>query len=271
MATRFRRAKANAKVCKICHREKGDRKKPKCPLCPGQAIADTLLEHAIRGVRLVVVDPSLERTGVVVTSPTDPGALELRASFDPLGPELDGIMRAALSRSERDGAPTWLVLEDPGVGGPRANPAMFLAVGQAMGMARRAWARAGGSDRRVVLVLQVSWQAGTGVARGTKDDRGARLDEAVARAEEVWTSRSLEGDWDGDQACAAMLAHFCLRWPEFTERMSERDRGAAEACADALPGMAVVPPQSSQDAPEGPARPVPSSTVPRATTGSLFG
>jgi hypothetical protein len=156
MATRFRRPKANAKVCVACHRVKGDRKVAKCPRCPGQSVGATMGDP-FEGIRIVAVDPGMDGSGVVVTSPTQIDELEICRTQKPLSAGPDEVMREALERSARDGAPCWLVIEDPGVGGPRANPEMMLSVGQAIGMYRRAWVMAGGRDDRVVLVRQVSW------------------------------------------------------------------------------------------------------------------
>jgi hypothetical protein len=277
---RLRRSKSS--VCAVCGRGKGNRKMPRCPRCPGQPVASSLSLEPMLGVRIVSVDASMEAMGVAVTSPWEPGRLEVCETLDPFAPEVDDVCENALVTSARDGAPTWLVIEEPGVGGKFATPDMYQSIGSAIGIWRRAWALAGGSDSRVFRVLQILWQSGALKAGNTRD-RDDRAQAAIDVARLVWHPRLVvldaltgetmgEGEepiaWDTDSAAAAMLAWFVLRWPTFVDQIGQRDRAAAEKLAR----RAAIA-REDRDRPTladdciAHVQPAPA----RGTTGSLFG
>lgn len=189
---------------------------------------------AIKGARLLVVDTSTKLCGVAVTSPWRPHKLELAVTVDAFTEDPDTISRAVVGTSERDQMPCWMVIEDPGVGGPRANPTLILGMGQAIGIWRRSWIMAGGGDSRCLMVRQVTWCAGM---IPTAYDRDARKAESKRQAPAIWGDRYLgiigvrhpetgpfAIDWTEDLADAAMLASFMLRWPEFTDTIGPMDR-----------------------------------------------
>lgn len=189
----------------------------------------------IWGVRLVVCDTSTKLCGVVVTSPLNPHKLELAVTVDAFTKDPDVICDAAIAQSEKDGAPCWMVIEDPGVGGPRSNPTIVLGMGQAIGIFRRSWIMSGGGDSRCLMVRQVTWCAGM---IPTAYDREARKKESKRQAPIIWGSDQLgllgvssersEIDWTEDLADAGMIASFMLRWPEFVDTIGPMDRKAAD-------------------------------------------
>lgn len=249
---RFRRAKPKAGACVACGRVKNDRKRPLCPRCPGRPIAASLALEPLLGVRIVSGDPSMTMSAISVTSPTQPGRLEVCRDIEALAPELDDVMSDAIARSEDDGAPIWLVLEDPGMGGDRATPAMMLSVGQAIGCFRRAWALAGGRDSRVVLVRQITWQAGLMPGQGTQDGRDDRVAASLDLAPLVWGQNVTSGgaiSWTADAAASALLAHFLLRWPEFLDAVGPMDRKRA---AEVVARAARAERQAAQPLPTAP-------------------
>lgn len=234
MARRFRRAKGpTPAACAACGRVKGARKVPKCPRCPGQSVAASLELEPVRGVRVIAVDPG-KVSSVSVTSPTTQ-RLEVCRDLNPLTEALDDIVDAATRRSELDGAPLWMVIEEPGQGGDFATPSMLVGMGQPIGMWRRAFVVAGGADSRVILVRQVTWQAGAlagAAAHAGHADRDARIDRSIEVARAVWGNETEGGsrfDWTPDRAASALLAWFVLRWPSFIDQIGVRDRAAARA------------------------------------------
>jgi hypothetical protein len=287
---RFKRSKPKGGACAACGRMKGDLRTARCPRCPGQPVSASLALEPLRGVRIVAGDPSMTMCGLAVTSPTHPGRLEVATDVHALAPELDDLIGDAVARSEHDGAPIWLVLEDPGMGGERATPAMLLGLGQAIGCMRRTWALAGGLDSRVILVRQITWQAGLmpgHSAHAGHADREERSDRAVELARVLWGPRVLDGSpitWSPDTSAAALLAHFSLRWPDFLDRVGVRDRArAAEVAArgaGARPAAPIVTPAPTRapsiaaapsGAPDVATRVVRESATARAAQGSLFG
>lgn len=239
MARRFRRSKGpTPDACPACGRAKGARKVAKCNRCPGQSVAQSLELEPLRGARLIAVDPG-KVSSVSITSPTTPNRLEVCRDLNPLSEALDDIVDAAVQRSEVDGAPLWMVIEEPGQGGDFATPSMLVGMGQPIGMWRRSFVVAGGADSRVILVRQVTWQAGAlsgADAHAGHADRDARIDRSIEVARAVWGSETESGspfEWTPDRAASALLAWFVLRWPAFVDQVGVRDRAAAQRVVDA--------------------------------------
>lgn len=268
---RFRRKTAALTVCPACGRGKGDRKRQKCQRCPGMSVAASLELQPLAGVRVIGVDASMTMCGVAVTSPTVANRLEVCRDVHALDPAIDEILADAIARSEDDGAPMWLVIEDPGVGGDRATPTMMLAVGRAIGCWQRAWACAGQHDNRVILIRQNTWVAGALAGANAEGLHAGRADRATMSldvAPLVWGREVLSGGaiaWTDDSAAAALLAWFALRWPGFLDEIGARDRARAAEVArrvSSAPAEALLMRETA-----------PSPTLPNKPTSqrSLFG
>lgn len=240
MTKRLKRKKSEDGTCAHCGRKTGERSKPKCSRCPGQKISASMHVHPYEGVRLLVVDPSTVKCGVCVTSPTQPYKLEHAWTIDPFTIDPHTICEKVVADSVGDGAPCWLIVEDPGFGGPRARPDVILGIGQAIGVWRAAWIIAGGGDTRVLLVRQVVWVAGV-MPHLTQAKGIERKAGSMEKAPLLWGRETIgspippvqalppaEIEWTEDLADAGMLANFVLRWPEFIDQIGIRDRADAE-------------------------------------------
>jgi len=192
-----------------------------------------MLLEPVHGVRVICVDPSTRSCGVVVTSPTHPHKLEWAVTIDPFTRDPDQICQEVIKCWSLDKAPTWLVIEDPGHGGPRARPDVILGIGQAIGIWRHAWMVNDGPDSRVLLVRQVTWCAGM-MPDLIQAKRAERQAESLRTAKLIWGSgyigtptlgvRSDSIKWTEDLADAAMMASFIRRWPEFVDQIGALDR-----------------------------------------------
>lgn len=243
MARRFRRKKATGAACEHCGRAKGARKVPRCPRCPGQPIAASLSLEPLLGVRIVGIDPGAT-SAVSVTSPTVPNRLEVCRELDPLSPDVDDVLDAAVQRSEDDGAPLWVVIEEPGMGGERATPSMLVGMGQRIGMWRRAAVLAGVPDSRIILLRQITWQAGALPQEQTGGDREDRIAQSLRVARAVWGSVTTKGagiEWTDDKAASALISWFVARWPTFLDQVGVRDRERAARVAENVAKAPVRP------------------------------
>lgn len=250
MARRFRRAKASPATCAACGRTKGDRKRAKCNRCPGQSVAASLCLEPVAGVRIVGIDPGAT-SAISVTSPTVQNRLEVCREIAPLSPDVDEVIDAAVQRSEDDGAPLWVAIEEPGMGGPRATPAMLVGLGQWIGMFRRAAVLAGVPDKRVIIVRQITWQAGALPQVRSGGDREGRVASSIDVARLVWGTETLSGsriEWTADRAASALLAWFVPRWPPFVDAIGVRDRESARLVAAGSTSAAARPFVPARDA-----------------------
>lgn len=174
---------------------------------------------------------------MVVTSPTDHHKLEWAITIDPFTRDPDKICTEVLACSDKDRSPEWLVIEDPGHGGPRARPDVILGIGQAIGIWRHAWMVNGGADSRVLLIRQVTWCAGM-MPNLIQAKRAERQAESLRQAPLIWGAKTIgtpsglvrsgEISWTEDLADAAMMASFVRRWPEFVDQIGKNDLKSIE-------------------------------------------
>lgn len=139
--------------------------------------------------------------------------------------------------SSIDGAPLFVVIEEPGMGGDFGGPRTVFGMGQTFGMWRRAAVCAGIPEARIVAIQQATWiPAIMGSGATGRLDREGSLARAMELAPLLYGRALAAGEsiaWTEDAAMSALLGNFALRAPLFLDTIGVQDRARAAKIATA--------------------------------------